>query len=61
VSRWKRLKNVLARMLQRRPQSPPDPAERLAPVRRGPKGRSGAAVGLGRRVLLFWCDNAGKQ
>jgi len=33
------------RRIRRKPQPPPDPyAERLVPVRRGPKGRSGAAV-----------------
>jgi hypothetical protein len=31
--------------LRRKPQPPSDPyADRLVPVRRGPKGRSGAAV-----------------
>jgi hypothetical protein len=39
------LKNFLLRILRRKPQPPADPdAERLVPVRRGPKGRSGAAV-----------------
>jgi hypothetical protein len=33
------------RRLRRRPKPPLDPfADRLVPVRRGPKGRSGAAV-----------------
>ena len=45
-SRWKEwLKRRLAR--KRKPEGPPpaDPyADRLVPVRRGPKGRSGAAV-----------------
>jgi hypothetical protein len=35
----------LWRRIRRRPQPPIDPyADRLVPVRRGPKGRSGAAV-----------------
>lgn len=38
------VKNLLRR-LRRKPQPPGDPyADRLVPVRRGPKGRSGAAV-----------------
>jgi len=44
-SRLQALMDYLRRLLRRRPKSPGDPyAERLAPVRRGPKGRSGAAV-----------------
>jgi hypothetical protein len=35
----------LLRRIRRKPQPPGDPyADRLVPVRRGPKGRSGAAV-----------------
>jgi hypothetical protein len=35
----------LWRRIRRKPQPPTDPyADRLVPVRRGPKGRSGAAV-----------------
>jgi hypothetical protein len=35
----------LWRRIRRKPQPPADPyADRLVPVRRGPKGRSGAAV-----------------
>lgn len=38
------LKNLLRR-LRREPEPPADPyADRLVPVRHGPKGRSGAAV-----------------
>lgn len=38
------LKDLLRR-LRRNPQPPGDPyADRLAPVRRGPRGRSGAAA-----------------
>ena len=38
------LKDLLRR-LRRNPQPPADPyADRLAPVRRGPRGRSGAAA-----------------
>ncbi len=44
----KRLQDSLRRLLRRKPSPPPadgDPyAYRMAPVRRGPKGRSGAAV-----------------
>jgi len=41
----KLLSNILARRRKREPEPPRDPyAERLAPVRRGPKGRSGAAA-----------------
>jgi hypothetical protein len=44
----KRLRDALRRLLGREPSPPPadaDPyAYRMAPVRRGPKGRSGAAV-----------------
>ena len=44
-----RLKKLIRRLtLRRRPQADPPPADpyadRLAPVRKGPKGRSGAAV-----------------
>ena len=47
--RAKRLLRELARRLRRPPKPQPDPpgdphADKLAPVRRGPKGRSGAAV-----------------
>jgi hypothetical protein len=39
------LKNLLRRIFHRKPKLPEDPySERLVPVRRGPKGRSGAAV-----------------
>jgi hypothetical protein len=42
-SLFRTLKSWLSR-IRNKPQ-PPDPdADRLAPVRRGPKGRSGAAV-----------------
>jgi len=45
MSRLDRLKNLLARLLRRGPKSPPpDPSERLVPVRRGPRPRSGAAI-----------------
>jgi hypothetical protein len=43
----KRLQDSIRRLLGRGPSPPPggDPyAYRMAPVRRGPKGRSGAAV-----------------
>jgi hypothetical protein len=43
----KRLQDSIRRLLGREPSPPPggDPyAYRMAPVRRGPKGRSGAAV-----------------
>ncbi len=44
----KRLQDKIRRLLDREPSPPPadaDPyAYRMAPVRRGPKGRSGAAV-----------------
>jgi hypothetical protein len=44
-SRLKRILDVLKRLLGKNPASPGDPyAYVLAPVRRGPKGRSGAAV-----------------
>lgn len=40
-----RIKDAIRRMLGREPSSPGDPyAYVTAPVRRGPKGRSGAAV-----------------
>jgi hypothetical protein len=38
------LKDMLNRLLRRDPQPPADPPEVLVPVRRGPRGRSGAAV-----------------
>jgi hypothetical protein len=38
------LKDLLRRIRRRKPQSPGDPADILVPLRRGPKGRSGAAV-----------------
>jgi len=39
------LREFLRRLLGRKPLPPGDPyADRLVPVRRGPKGRSGAAV-----------------
>jgi hypothetical protein len=42
---WPQALKALLRRLWRRPQSPPDPyADRMAPVRRGPTGKSGAAV-----------------
>jgi hypothetical protein len=50
MARLQRLRNLLHRVLRRKPMAPPqappaDPyAERLVPVRKGPKGRSGAAV-----------------
>jgi hypothetical protein len=43
----KRLRDSILRLLGRKPSSPPggDPyAYRMAPLKRGPKGRSGAAV-----------------
>ena len=45
-SRFRAVRDFLRRMLGRRPpQAPGDPyAYRMAPVGRGPKGRSGAAV-----------------
>jgi hypothetical protein len=47
-SLMKRLRDSIRRLLGREPSPPPpggDPyAYRMAPVRRGPKGRSGAAV-----------------
>ncbi|HEY7099464.1 MAG TPA: hypothetical protein VH437_22255 [Terriglobales bacterium] len=44
-SRWQSLKSLLRRLFGKKPIEPQDPyAYRLAPVRRGPKGRSGAAV-----------------
>lgn len=44
-SRFRVLLDFLRRMLGRRPASPGDPyAYSMAPLRRGPKGRSGAAV-----------------
>jgi hypothetical protein len=45
-SPMKRFKNLALRILGRKPSPPPaDPyAYRMAPVRRGPKGRSGAAI-----------------
>jgi hypothetical protein len=49
MAKWSRWKDWLKRRLarKRKPEAPPpaDPyADRLVPVRRGPKGRSGAAV-----------------
>ena len=44
MTRMERLKNLLGRLLRRRPKPPPEPAERLVALRRGPKPRSGAAV-----------------
>ena len=39
------LKDLLRRIFRRKPKSPGDPyADLLVPVRRGPRGRSGAAV-----------------
>jgi hypothetical protein len=44
-SRLRALKSWLRRLLGGKAQPPGDPyADRLVPVRRGPKGRSGAAV-----------------
>ena len=45
-SRFRAVLDFLKRLLGRKPTSPPgDPyAYAMAPVRRGPKGRSGAAV-----------------
>jgi hypothetical protein len=45
-SLMKRLEDSIRRLLGRKPSPPPgDPyAYAMAPVRRGPKGRSGAAV-----------------
>jgi len=45
-SRFRVVLDFLKRLLGRKPSSPPgDPyAYAMAPVRRGPKGRSGAAV-----------------
>ena len=47
-SLMKKLQDSLRRLLGRKPSSDPPPADpyayRMAPVRRGPKGRSGAAV-----------------
>jgi hypothetical protein len=44
-SRFRALIDVLKRLLGKRPAQPGDPyAYVMAPVRRGPKGRSGAAV-----------------
>jgi hypothetical protein len=43
--RWFHLLRDWLRRIRRKPESPGDPfADRLVPVRRGPKGRSGAAV-----------------
>jgi len=45
TSFWQKLKAMLAGLRRRKPEAPGDPhADILAPVRRGPKGRSGAAV-----------------
>jgi hypothetical protein len=44
-STFKRILDLLKRLLGKNPASPGDPyAYVAAPVRRGPKGRSGAAV-----------------
>ena len=44
-SRFRLVLDFLKRLLGRKPASPGDPhAYVMAPVRRGPKGRSGAAV-----------------
>lgn len=44
-SRFEMMLDLLKRLLGRKPAPPGDPyAYRMAPVRRGPKGRSGAAV-----------------
>ena len=46
-SRLKALLDFLRRLLGKPPQTPGDPyAYRMAPVRHGPKGRSGAAAVL---------------
>jgi hypothetical protein len=45
--RLRKVLNLLRRLFRREPASPPEPdpyAYVTAPVRRGPKGRSGAAV-----------------
>ena len=43
--RFQVLKDLLRRIFRRKPKSPGDPyADLLVPVRRGPRGRSGAAV-----------------
>jgi hypothetical protein len=44
-SRWKRLLEFLRRLRRKPPSSPADPyACATAPLKRGPRGRSGAAV-----------------
>ena len=45
-SRWRNIWNTVGRLLHRKPTPPPgDPyAYTMAPLRRGPTGRSGAAV-----------------
>ena len=44
-SRLRRLLETIRRWWKREPEHPGDPfAYRMAPVRRGPKGRSGAAA-----------------
>jgi hypothetical protein len=45
-SRWRNIWNTLGRLLGRKPTPPPgDPyGYKMAPLGRGPKGRSGAAV-----------------
>ena len=44
-SKFKAMLDFLRRLLGRKPAAPGDPyAYVMAPVRRGPKGRSGAAV-----------------
>jgi hypothetical protein len=44
-SRWQTMLEFLKRLFGKKPAAPGDPyAYVMAPVRRGPKGRSGAAV-----------------
>lgn len=47
-SRFRVVLDFLRRLLRGKPQTPPLPddpyADRMAPLRRGPKGRSGAAA-----------------
>jgi hypothetical protein len=41
----RRIEDAIRRLLGREPSPPPDPyAYAMAPLRRGPRGRSGAAV-----------------
>jgi hypothetical protein len=45
TSQFRRLLEKVSRWLRREPELPGDPyAYRMAPVRRGPKGKSGAAA-----------------